>query len=169
MTDDLTKLRAELLAGLDGVTPGPWEVAEEFRIVFDNDEARGVIAECWTYDSPYEDLHAKAAHIARCSPENIRALLEALDDAEREASALAASQCLCVTGDDYGNAYCRVAKERDEARAALAPFAALPLYPEDDPEDTDPPEANDDAQEDDLLIERGWIRSAREALKDRTP
>jgi hypothetical protein len=90
---DLTKLRAELRAGLDGVTPGPWEVGEGFRIVFDNDEARGVIAECWIYDSPYEDLHAKAAHIARCSPENIRALLDALDDAMRE---------------------------RDEARAALA-------------------------------------------------
>ncbi len=42
------------------------------------------------------------------------------DEAREEASAMAASVCLCVTGDEYGNAYCRVAKERDEAQAALA-------------------------------------------------
>lgn len=87
MTDDLTKLRAEWRAGLDGVTPGPWAYVPHF---FSNGDIRrrSICIERSKYDwidfiSEVEG-EADAAHIARCSPENIRALLDALDTAERE-------------------------------------------------------------------------------------
>jgi hypothetical protein len=62
---DLTKFRAELRAGLDGVLPGSW----------------GAFA---TIVSAARNVSPNAVHIARCSPENIRAILDALDTAERE-------------------------------------------------------------------------------------
>jgi len=54
MTDiDTDRLAAEMLAGLEGVTPGPWECQPMLLIASDPD----------------------AAHIARCDPDSIRALL----------------------------------------------------------------------------------------------
>ncbi len=62
---DVTQIRAELRAGLDGVPPDSWRAFA------------GIV-------SVARNVSPNAIHIARCSPENIRALLEALDDAERE-------------------------------------------------------------------------------------
>ena len=77
MTINTDTLAAEMLAGLDGVTPGEW--------VFDGPRTNHIIWAgsgdlriCFmTSDGPST---ANAAHIARCSPPNISALL-----AEREA------------------------------------------------------------------------------------
>jgi hypothetical protein len=74
---DLTKLRADLRAGLDGVTPGPW-----YRVscsVYSHNAGELAI----TPINRVDDGRCNIAHIARCSPDNIRALLEALDEAER--------------------------------------------------------------------------------------
>jgi hypothetical protein len=67
----------------------------------------------------------------------------------------------------------RLTRERDEARAALQPFAALPLWPDDAGEwmvnevrsDEDWDEEKNDAQTDDVFIARGDIRAARKALE----
>lgn len=62
--------------------------------------------------------------------------------------------------------------ERDEARAALKPFAEKYLYPDDGGvgyaaelrAEPDWDEARNDEQVDDLWIKRGLIRAARKAL-----
>jgi hypothetical protein len=107
------KLTAELRAGLDGVTPGAWQVIDQrhpWRLEpcpewGRPDEATGEhierqIATTWHHpqshapwqvvcsaigvglDKPVSFVHieeADAAHIARCSPDNILALLDAFD------------------------------------------------------------------------------------------
>jgi hypothetical protein len=120
---DLTKLRAELRAGLDGVTPGSW--CESNHIILSENLL------CLGSGTYKRD----AVHIARCSPENIRALLDALDDAEahdyRKLTALG-------VGNGYGSLFVygeydavkaaqalvfraeKAERERDEAREALA-------------------------------------------------
>lgn len=81
MSVDIEKLCAELRAGLESVTPGPWiaetdpdEIGENADIV----DAMGIIV-ATTYIR-------NAAHIARCSPDNIRALLDALNAADARAA-----------------------------------------------------------------------------------
>lgn len=65
-------------------------------------------------------------------------------------------------------------RERDEARAALKPFAALSLWPDDVGDeftaafiryDEDWSDEQNDAQLDDKWIRRGDIRAARKALE----
>jgi hypothetical protein len=81
---DTTKLRADIRAGLDGVTPGTWEMVPAGN----RPEVYASTRQAWGHDllcrveslNPAKD----AQHIARCSPDNIRALLDALDAAERE-------------------------------------------------------------------------------------
>jgi hypothetical protein len=114
---DVTKLRAELRAGLDGVTPGPWEwdgfhyqelwQVGTYTAVFGWDAEQGM-------SLAYENKEANAAHIARCSPENIRALLDALDDAER---GLTETKRKLEGAKDRAE---KAERERDEARAELA-------------------------------------------------
>lgn len=66
MTDTRTRID-ELLAGLEGVTPGPWE-SRETRVYFPQPAEGGI------------SLHATpngaaiAAHIARCDPDFIRSI-----------------------------------------------------------------------------------------------
>ncbi len=134
---DLTKLRAELRAGLGGVTPGPWQFVPHY---FSNGDIkrRSVCVERSKYDwiDLIADLNneADAAHIARCSPENVRALLDALDAAERERDE--AMGIVAVIHRDGGHRAAEVGnkqaideahvkwgeliRERDEARAELA-------------------------------------------------
>jgi hypothetical protein len=76
---DIEKVEAELRAGLDGVTPGPWKpfVMNGVRAVMKDD--RELIK--WTgFDaSDYPEAAAKnARHIARCDPDTIRLLLDEL-------------------------------------------------------------------------------------------
>lgn len=97
---DLTKLRAELRAGLDGVTPGPWD-----RNNVDFVPHVVIARQKITFGS-----YADAAHIARCSPENIRALLDALDAAVKVADEQCAYNSRAVARADA------VERERDEAR-----------------------------------------------------
>lgn len=84
MTDIISDARlAEIRAGLEGVTPGPWEAVE--------DEC----AECRKlgkseafisglpggYHAPFDNL-TDAEHIARLDPQTVLALLSRLDKAE---------------------------------------------------------------------------------------
>lgn len=85
---DVEKIAAELRAGLDACTSGPWSVDD--RIV-----APGDIGESWAVFESCEDdppiimcmewqQEANARHIARCHPENIRALLDELSRLREE-------------------------------------------------------------------------------------
>lgn len=65
------ELIAELLAGLDGVTPGPWLNGGLGLGVYTDLNDSGIY-EGYVADA---DSHQDIAHIARCSPENIRALI----------------------------------------------------------------------------------------------
>ena len=99
MTTAQTEARAvdvlaeEMRAGLEGVTPGPWYQtgAPWFRsgdgVLAGSPDGNiaYIIADCDNfaaprdeYDGPFPlgDQERDAAHIARCSPENIRALLD---------------------------------------------------------------------------------------------
>jgi hypothetical protein len=86
-------LAEEMRAGLEGVTPGPWYQtgAPWFRsgdgVLAGSPDGNiaYIIADCDNfaaprdeYDGPFPlgDQERDAAHIARCSPENIRALLD---------------------------------------------------------------------------------------------
>ncbi|MFO0451070.1 MAG: hypothetical protein ACK52I_20840 [Pseudomonadota bacterium] len=111
---DLTKLRAEMRAGLDGVTPGSFYLMQNAVLA-----ATG------------STKHA--SYITRCSPENVRALLDAIDAAEAhdyrkmtalgvgkgsgslfvygEYEAIKAAQALVFRAE-------KAERERDEARAA---------------------------------------------------
>lgn len=100
----IERLRAELEAGLEGVTQGPWEVFEGCswrRIGTKNALVNGewrreddcaVLAPTKSqYDghpdltcSRGNDLHANLEHVARCSPDNIRLLLSELSRLTRE-------------------------------------------------------------------------------------
>lgn len=71
-----------MLAGLEGVTPGPWEP------VFNGERGANVIAPepdlalatVWPYMRTYGPLPANetAAHIARCDPDTMRSILTEL-------------------------------------------------------------------------------------------
>lgn len=113
---DLTKLRAEMRAGLEGVTPGPWCYDNYMAKPGDMPERWFGIYEMFEDDPPIltttneGNAETIAKHIARCSPDNIRALLDALDAAEAanhlQDSAVAAA----------GDHSVQLRRERDEAR-----------------------------------------------------
>ncbi|TIV83849.1 MAG: hypothetical protein E5V64_06700 [Mesorhizobium sp.] len=89
---DVELIAAELRAGLEGVTPGPWKHVCPDRgycadyIVTENFDAKDgqrhsdYVAETGNVVGPRGNkfFEKDAAHIARCSPENIRALLDEL-------------------------------------------------------------------------------------------
>lgn len=66
---------AEMLAGLEGVTPGPWYEGDKWVFVAprsgrSSDALENVLRN--------EEAQANAAHIARCDPDTIRSLITAL-------------------------------------------------------------------------------------------
>lgn len=86
---DTDRIATEMMAGLDGVTPGPWRPSRfGLQIVSDFPEAAWqsvvelrTIAQ--TYPSTEKEMDSQQAianHLARCDPDSIRALLS-----EREA------------------------------------------------------------------------------------
>lgn len=73
---DLDKLISELRDGLVDVTPGPWHVHSEPEVGMFGDVVAGTLFEGLT---PIWNNSRNLEHIARCDPENIRALLAELD------------------------------------------------------------------------------------------
>lgn len=80
----LPELVKALRDGLEGVTPGPWVAQRDKRrmqpwsVVGDGNKA--AVAEIsQALRGDFAEPAANAAHIARCSPDNIRLLLDALD------------------------------------------------------------------------------------------
>lgn len=145
MTDATDELVAEIKAGLEGVTPGPWAVIPPEREDQNECDLGGIVNanggricefgdSTIYYNSCGEPPSAKdAAHIARCSPDNIAALLSRL-----EAETARAEEWKAAYGqacDDYAaivkqtieqkaeNA--RLAAELAEARKIVGPFAGV--------------------------------------------
>lgn len=78
-SDDLV---AEIEAGLEGVTPGPWEVGADDQ--HGQSVVRSQHIELFTgwhhsVGAIEQEMRANAAHIARCSPDNIAALLARIE------------------------------------------------------------------------------------------
>lgn len=81
----------ELVAGLDGVTPGPWHVDSMGRIYYrPNPLTKYVIAEMESSNGITE------RHIVRCDPDTIRSISEAFKALEAENERLRA---LIAAGD----------------------------------------------------------------------
>ena len=123
---DLTKLRAEMRAGLEGVTSGPWCYDNYLATPGDMPEGWFGIYEMFEDDPPIltttmeGNAEAIVKHIARCSPDNIRALLDALDAEERyrtENDYIILDLDAKLSGAEHERDEAR--RERDEARAAL--------------------------------------------------
>lgn len=68
------ELEAELRAGLEGVTPGPWRLSQEFHCYWVNGVFRsgGYRVE---NQKQADNFRANGEHLARCSPDNIATLL----------------------------------------------------------------------------------------------
>lgn len=99
---DIDSLIAEIRAGLEGVTPGPWfqtgspwfKSGDGVLAGSPDGNIAFIIADCDTFSMsreeytgpfPIGDAERDAAHIARCSPNNIAALLARLEAAEARA------------------------------------------------------------------------------------
>lgn len=188
---DLAKLRAELRAGLNDVTPGPWQAspqkgrprhgvqAQVFRYHADDDTS--ILAVDMTETEA--EATATAAHIARCSPENIRALLDALDAAERERDEAKRIIAECINQGTDGNASAgcsmdflshaptecaAIKRQRDEARDALATARRDALEEAAARSAHEINFCREDAPID-LRSVRARVEAAIRALKDRTP
>lgn len=104
MTDPISNERlAEILAGLEGVTPGPWfqTGAPWFRsgdgvlagspdgniafLIADTDDFAGGREEYQGF--PLGDKERDAAHISRCDPDTIRSLIEEVQASRRQSPA----------------------------------------------------------------------------------
>lgn len=121
MTAAPTKLEDELRAGLEGVTPGPWVARSpgDFLGIYAGKIelfAMGLApAPDWPESETRETLQT-AHHIARCSPDNILALLDSIsalrtraETAEKENAALI-TNCM-----DLNEAGLEALKQRDDA------------------------------------------------------
>lgn len=124
-------LVAEMRAGLEGVTPGPWSVF----IDDSGDQWTGwpLSINCDTIDDktvvrpggqwPYEwdaktsqhEACKNAAHIARCSPDNIRALLDHVDALQAQVERLTAINANLM-GDDENVPRYTTRRMKQEAR-----------------------------------------------------
>ena len=97
MTDPISNERlVEMLAGLKGVTPGPWRMvtdypsisigAGDYRVVQtanQNNHRRFGTAERWIGI----EHETNATHIARCDPDTIRSLIEEVQASRRQSPA----------------------------------------------------------------------------------
>lgn len=99
-------LVAELEAGLEGVTPGPWAAyMDDYTVRVDESfiPAQRKIALCATGDGAGKN----AAHLARCSPDNIRKLIASLRSLAAKCTELEAERsrlrcALIATGRHIG-------------------------------------------------------------------
>ena len=108
----------ELVAGLDGVTPGKWRRdAKDGDVMAGDGEDAVVVAVTEIGTAHYDkDWEADAAHIARCSPDRIRAIATDFATLEAEVKKLHASI------DAWCEQYDRANSEKSalEARAIAA-------------------------------------------------
>jgi hypothetical protein len=130
VTVDLVK---ELRDGLEGVTPGPWQANE--GIEYPRGQQYYYITDGCSNLADDVDM-ADAAHIARCSPENIAALLDHIAAIRAENERLRTA--LIDTGrnlgaglsDEVSNDFLMLLPE--EARLVKAKADALPSSTETD-------------------------------------
>jgi hypothetical protein len=86
MSERLTDEKlAEMLAGLEGVTPGTWVASKDKRRWNPNyvESAKAHIADiipCGVNKKDDSEAEANAAHIARCDPDTIRTLIEEVQE-----------------------------------------------------------------------------------------
>jgi len=89
---DVSKLIEDLRAGLEGVTPGEWRVGPVDDTIVTAADGSEVAQIDGDYNEPdlWPIMEANAAHIARCSPDNIAALLNHVAALEAENTRLCA-------------------------------------------------------------------------------
>jgi len=89
---DVSKLISDLRAGLEGVTPGEWRVGPVDDTIVTAADGSEVAQIDGDYNEPdlWPIMEANAAHIARCSPDNIAALLTHVAALEAENTRLCA-------------------------------------------------------------------------------
>jgi len=94
---DVPKLIEDLRAGLEGVTPGEWRVGPVDDTIVTAADGSEVAQIDGDYNEPdlWPIMEANAAHIARCSPDNIRAVANGyIAQAERIAALEAENKAL---------------------------------------------------------------------------
>ena len=123
---DAKALLSEIEAGLEGVTPGPWSVGDRFITAQD-----GPISDLdyWYVGHRVDDdpanldlsvINRNAAHVARCDPDTMRAIIAYVRELEAENTQFREALCLCVLYERFtetGTGKAIIAK----ARAALEP------------------------------------------------
>lgn len=99
MTETAKAKMAAIVAGLDGVTPGPWSIKPDHQhpedvhhVVGPSKIVVGLDGICSPHrmsDRTFREDMANMAHIARCSPDNIRTLASYIRHLEEENSRMA--------------------------------------------------------------------------------
>lgn len=115
---DIEQLLAEIEAGLEGVTPGPWGEVHERNPVQDNfahsiygEGFKGLlIARCNQNGSHDADTH----HIARLSPDNMQRILDHIRQIKRDLKTVLEREA--ATTARYDARIEAIERERDEAR-----------------------------------------------------
>lgn len=133
MTDIATDAEIEALrAGLEGVTPGPWKwwTSNSWRRLKRDDRGitQSVLEPFVNRSDRHPDLDGSEedmAHIARCDPDRIRALLNRLDASERQVKALREAVFTSVAAMKIASALPGVSNEYDFEPAIAKCRAAL--------------------------------------------
>ena len=126
---------AEMLAGLEGVTPGPWTPTDGGSVLTKavwSDDGEGPYGQVLIYDegtvSPTD-----AAHIARCDPGTIRAILTELQSRRSEPSEpVAKAWILVLKSGTEGSMF----RDYEQAKAVSEGFLGsklIPLYASPNP------------------------------------
>lgn len=125
----IDELIAEIERGLEGVTPGPWFIYDGCswrRIGTSQTNDCAVLAPTVAIDghpdltSRNGDLYRNLGHIARCSPDNIAALIARMRQAEAERDEeRSAANALLSQNEDLRDAWANVKSERDQALAHI--------------------------------------------------
>jgi hypothetical protein len=108
MGNDLITLAEEMLAGLEQINPKKCEILSETLVVEYDDFyptccGNGNANGCCGEPVKMNDIHTNTMNI---STNNIRAICEALIEAERQNFKLSANQCAAGECDDFGNHRC---------------------------------------------------------------
>lgn len=122
---DIDTLIAKMRAGLEGVTPGPWHYfphehsnyAGPGTDAFMSNEEDVQVIDC-NWASATEEGDRTYKHIARCSPDNIAALLDEIEKLRAQMERLEASHA--VARGEWARSLAEMTVNLDEARVENA-------------------------------------------------
>ena len=121
---DASKLIADLHAGLDGVTPGPWSTGttEHWCREVRGCDGTGML---FCGHGSTEQARVLAAHIARCSPDNIRAVAHGYTEQAARIAALEAENKALKSVVETAEAFMRQFNPHDLAEGKARQWFAL--------------------------------------------